>query len=148
MDLKQDAADSLLALEKMKVDDTVHEFPSFGGDWRIPLKPRDEGIPEEFSLDVWRGKIELTKTRLQNRVRQTIILARLDLSGPPHRNPDGEEVPGTHLHVYREGYGDKWAFPVSHEIFTNPVDPWQTLLDFMVYCNITETPNINRGLFS
>jgi hypothetical protein len=36
---------------------------------------------------------------------------RLDLDGPPHRNPDDEEIPWPHLHVYREGYGDKWASP-------------------------------------
>ncbi len=76
-----------------------------------------------------------------------IVLARLDFAGPPHRNPDGEEVGSTHLHLYREGYGDKWAYPVPAERFPNLRDPWLTLDDFMRYCRIVEPPRIRRGLF-
>ena len=53
-----------------------------------------------------------------------------------------------HLHVYREGYGDKWAVPVPADRFGNLADVWQTLSDFMGYCNITQPPRIQRGLFT
>lgn len=75
-----------------------------------------------------------------------MILARLDFGGAPHRNPDGEEIGSPHLHLYREGYGDKWAFPVPDHHFANPNDPWLALQDFMRFCNIVEPPVIRQGL--
>jgi hypothetical protein len=74
-------------------------------------------------------------------------LARLDFGGPPHRNPDGEEIACPHLHLYRQGYGDKWARPVPQDTFTNMDNLFMTLDDFMSFCNISEPPNIQRGLF-
>lgn len=53
-----------------------------------------------------------------------------------------------HLHLYREGYGDKWAVEVPDGILSNPADAWQVLHDFMRYCGVVEQPNIVRGLFS
>ncbi len=67
-------------------------------------------------LDISRARINLKRQKYQARVREAIILARLDLSGR-HRNPNGEEAGTPHLHLYREGYGDKWAFPVPDNIF-------------------------------
>jgi hypothetical protein len=72
---------------------------------------------------------------------------RLDLDGPPHRNPDGEEVPCPHLHVYREGYGDKWAATAPIEIYPNTGDLFAAFEAFMGHCNITEPPAIQKGLF-
>ncbi|NQU21722.1 MAG: hypothetical protein HQ567_10595 [Candidatus Nealsonbacteria bacterium] len=72
-------------------------------------------------------------------------MLRLDVDGPPHQNPDGEEMPSPHLHVYREGYGDKWAVPVPAE-FTDTSDLVCTLRDFMKYCNVQECPSIQRGV--
>ena len=76
------------------------------------------------------------------------ILARLDFGGATHRNPDGEEIGSPHLHLYREGFGDKWAFPVPSDSFADLEDPWRTLEDFMQFCNIIEPPVIRRGLFT
>ena len=66
----------------------------------------------------------------------------------PHRNPDDSEVGVPHLHLYREGYGDKWAFEVPEGVLNNPSDAWQVLVDFMAYCSIVQPPAITRGLFS
>lgn len=95
-------------------------------------------------LDIYRGKIELTKGTLQNRARQVFILAHLDYGGAPHRNPYGEEMPCPHLHIYREGYGDKWAIPVPDKKFQSIGNDWKTLQDFMKYCNIIEPPEMIR----
>jgi hypothetical protein len=99
-------------------------------------------------LDVTRGQIKLTKATFQNRVRAVIILIRLDLAGPPHRNPDGVEIPCPHLHIYREGYGDKWAIPAPLAIYSNTLDLFSTFETFMQECNITGPPRIQKGLFS
>ena len=77
-----------------------------------------------------------------------IILLRLDLDGPPHRNPDGEEIPCPHLHVYREGYGDKWAIPAPVNRYANTLDLFSTFEAFMQHCSITDRPQIQKGLFS
>ena len=85
---------------------------------------------------------------MQNRARQVVVLVRLDLGGAPHRNPDDEEILAPHLHMYREGYGDKWAISVPADRFTATPDLWVTLEDFMRFCNITQPPHIERGLFT
>jgi hypothetical protein len=145
INLTQSEADALIVMEKVKTDYQIWDYPGFGGRITIPLASRNKR--ENFLLDICRGKIDLLKGTYQNRALQMVILVRLDFGGQPHRNPDGKEISSPHLHVYREGYGDKWAVAVSKNNFQNIHDLWQTLQDFMRYCNIVEPPNIERGLF-
>lgn len=121
-------------------------FPDLGGAVSIPLVSADRR--EQFTLDLRRGRIDLTKGTFQNRARQVVVLVRLDFGGAPHRNPDGQEVGSPHLHLYREGYGDKWAYAVPPGDFTDLASLWHTLEDFMRFCNIVEPPTIRRGLFT
>lgn len=145
MHLTQVEADALLAMAKHRSDEERYAFPMGGQSLSIALRSADHR--EHFLLDLHRARINLAKVKFQNRARQVVVLARLDL-GAPHRNPDGVEVPAPHLHLYREGYGHKWAYPVPTEHFRNVGDLWQTLEDFMRYCNIVEPPIIERGLFA
>lgn len=145
VNLTQAEADTLIGMEKMRMDSQQHFFPNPGGSICVPLASSDRR--EEFLLDVSRGKINLSKVKYQNRSRKVVVLSRLDIEGAPHRNPDGEEIPTPHLHIYREGYGDKWAVPVSSQNFADPTDMFLTMEDFMDYCNITQPPFIERGLF-
>ncbi|MBI4667923.1 MAG: hypothetical protein HY747_01865 [Elusimicrobia bacterium] len=144
--LSQSEADALISMEKVRADDQSWNYPNLGGQISIPLVSKNKR--ENFILDVSRGKIDLLKGTYQNRAHQVVILVRLDFGGRPHRNPDEEEITSPHLHVYREGYGDKWAVPVPIDRFLDISNLWQTLQDFMRYCNITEPPNIERGLFT
>ena len=145
-DLTQAEADALLALEKHRVDTVQWNYPGLGGSTTIPLASADGREP--FLLDLRRARIVLTKGTYQTRCRQVVILARLDFGGALHRNPDGEEIGSPHLHLYREGFGDKWAFPVPEDRFADTRDSWRMLEDFMRFCNIVEPPDIQRGLFS
>lgn len=146
INLTQAEADALIAMPKHRVDDSDVEYPGLGG--KVTVQLTSENKREHFLLDVSRGRIELKKGTYQNRARQVIILVRLDFGGPTHRNPDDEEIQCPHLHIYREGYGDKWAVPVPTASFPNIVDAWATLSDFIRYCNITEPPRFSRGLFA
>jgi len=146
INLTQAEADALIAMEKHRVDDQPHDYPGMGGSITVPLVSVDKR--EDFLLDVSRGRIDLKKGTYQTRARHIVVLVRLDFGGQPHRNPDDVEVSSPHLHIYREGYGDKWAFPVPAAKFPNMGDLWQTLEDFMRYCNVTEPPFIRKGLFS
>ncbi len=145
INLTQDEADRLMAMEKRAVDQREWLFPAPGDGVAIPLISLDKR--ENFMLDVTRAQIKLTKATYQNRARAAIILMRLDLDGPPHLNPDGEEIPCPHLHIYREGYGDKWAIPAPAR-YTNTLDLFSTFEAFMQQCNITGPPKIQKGLFS
>ncbi len=57
--------------------------------------------------------------------------------------PDGEEVPCPHIHIFREGYDDKWAYPLEREISTDPGDLVQILIDYFEYNNISNRNEIN-----
>ena len=144
--LTQAAAEALIAMEKQPVDAQGWDYPDFGGRITIPLISVDRR--EQFLLDLRRSGLDLAKGTYQNRGRLVVVLVRLDFGGSPHRNPDGNRVESPHIHLYREGYGDKWAFPVPGERFQDLIDAWQTLEDFMAYCNIVERPYIRRGLFT
>ncbi len=135
INLTQGEANLLIAMEKHRVSDERWEYPDLGGSTCIPLISADRR--ENFSLDLYRGRIDLAKGSYQNRSRQVIILVRLDFGGQPHRNPDGEEIPSPHLHIFREGFGDKWAVLAPSDKFTHiDNNPWDTLNDFMLFCNI------------
>jgi hypothetical protein len=146
LNLTQAEADKLMAMEKRALDQREWLFP--GADDRIIVPLTSVDKRESFLLDVTRYRIKLTKATFQNRARVAIVLYRLDIDGALHRNPDGEEIPCPHLHVYREGYGAKWAIPAPLDKFPNPADLFLTLDAFMAHCNITDPPTIQKGLFS
>jgi hypothetical protein len=146
MNLTQSEADALIAMEKYRINEDQCDYPSLGGSISVPLRSQDKR--EEFFLDISRGKIDLKKTKYQNRARHVVVLVRVDLGGSPHRNPDDTEVATPHMHLYREGYGDKWAMLLPKESFLNVDDVWQVLQDFMKFCSIVEPPYIRRGLFT
>ncbi len=123
--ITQAEADKLMAMEKKAVDQQQWTFPGPGDRIFVPLTSIDKR--ENFLLDVTRSQIKLTKATFQNRARQAIVLYRLDIDGSPHRNPDGEEIPCPHLHVYREGYGDKWAIPAPNNKFPDTMNLFSTL---------------------
>ncbi|MCY3946985.1 MAG: hypothetical protein OXF44_11965 [Anaerolineaceae bacterium] len=144
INLTQAEADALLAMEKHTVDERPVSFPVRGQKSVCKLKSRDGR--EEFFLDLSRGRIDLRKIKLQNRARKVVRLARLDLSGGPHQNPDGEYVPTPHLHLYCEGYDDKWAKPLPEDIFPETNNELVILEDFLRFCNIRGTQVVQMNL--
>ena len=142
--IPQTEAERLLALHKQRVTDDQITYPDAGGFLEVPLISLDE--TEQFKLTIQPGKINFSKTSDQIREKTTnLILARLDIGGPPHRNPGDEIIDGPHIHFYREGHADKFAKPIDPDIFTDPTDPWTTLQEFMTFCNIIKKPIIVRG---
>jgi hypothetical protein len=90
----------------------------------------------------------------------SIILVRLDISGPPHKNPPdspapldylepfiGNEIECPHLHIYVENFDDKWAIPIPKNKFSEPEKLEKTLNDFFNYCNVVESPIIQGRIF-
>lgn len=146
INLTQVEADALIGMEKHRVNEDRSDFPMGGQSVVLPLQSVDRR--EQFLLDLSRGRIDLAKVKMQSRGRQVVVLVRLDLGGAPHRNPDDEEIPAPHLHVYREGFGDKWATPVPADRFRDTGDVWIAFEDFLRFCNVTVPPFVERGLFT
>jgi hypothetical protein len=133
-------------MEKHRVNENRSDFPMRGQSLTLPLLSVDKR--EQFLLDLSRARIDLQKVKMQNRGRQVVVLVRLDLGRAPHRNPDDEEIAGPHLHLYPEGFGDRWGVPLPVEPFRNPTDVWMTFEDFLRFCNITQPPYVERGLLT
>ncbi|PIU61358.1 MAG: hypothetical protein COS84_11405 [Armatimonadetes bacterium CG07_land_8_20_14_0_80_40_9] len=124
----------------------------------IPIISVDER--ESFLIDInRRGRIGLTRCTYQERYQGIIILVRLDIDGQPHTNPEvpsvpipylapynGQTIQCPHLHLYVEGFMDRWAMPIPSDRFPNIRDLYKTLEDFFRYCNIIEPPIIQRRL--
>ena len=65
INLSQEEADRLIAMEKCSVDQRDWLFPAPGERFTIPLTSLDKR--ESFVLDVTRAQIKLTKATYQNR---------------------------------------------------------------------------------
>jgi len=141
--LTQAEADGLIAMRKTFVDRVTIKLPP-GVDETHELVG-DDGR-EHFLLDLWRGTIRVSKLKFQNRARKVIVLVRLDIDGAPHTNPDGQRIGGTHLHVYREGFEDRWAAPLDPGQFTDPSNFRQVLDDFCCFCNIEDVSQFQEAL--
>ena len=156
--LTQSEADALIAMPKKRANDESHDFPGGGETLTVPIISEDGR--ESFSLDVYKGRIRLTKCTFLERHRKTVILIRLDIDGRPHTNPEvtsvpiayldpynGQTIQCPHLHRYVEGFENQWAIPVPANRFPRTDDLHTTLDDFFCYCSITDPPIIQRGLF-
>jgi len=141
--LSQVEADALIAMDKRFRSPAAVVLGPGTDDTRELLGSDDR---ELFLLDLWRGTLRLSKIKLQTRARKVVVLVRLDVDGAPHTNPDGNKIGGTHLHVYREGFDDKWAYPVNPAEFGNLGDMAATFSDFCRRSHILDPPPFQGGL--
>ncbi len=143
--LQQAEAEALLAMHKRFVDfEAITISP--GLDKTYELIGTGENEKEKFQLDLWRGTIRISKVKYQTRGRKTFVLARLELNGSPHTNPDGTRLDGNHLHIYSEGYEDKWAVPIDASLFRDISSMVTALEDFCRFCNVDALPVIRETL--
>lgn len=134
-ELSQIKADAYLAARKIKATASdCHLSSVIPKPASVPLiAPDIAGVA--FSLDVTQKRIVL-KLKCQLRcTTEAVVLARLDFASP-HRNPDGTAVGVPHFHIYRDGYGDKFAYEVPPGMLKRPNDPLHVLLDFLATYNI------------
>lgn len=127
-------------LNKEFVDNNI-QLPKNGECVTIALT--DSSKIKFFDLDLdRRGKIEL-KNKLQNRYNKSIVLVRLEINSQPHMNPDGRRVGRNHIHVYKEGFGDRWAYELDkYPQFIQCKYFDEYFREFCKYCNIKIQPNI------
>ena len=106
-DISDSEALHLVKMAKWSVWAKAMPFPDIGGKLQIPVEAERE--KESFFVNINRGRTSSLKVTYQTRARTVIPLARLDV-GASHQNPDGMHIGSPHLHIYREGFADKWAY--------------------------------------
>lgn len=146
VNLSQTEAQALLKMEKF-CDEVikVYHYPDSEGRERLNIPHVSKDRMEKFILDFNGSISNHGKYSCQIRGRQNVVLAHLDVGGPPHRNPDKEIIGIPHLHFYREGSGTTWAVVVSKKEFSNLDFRYQTFFDFMDFCNVVRRPTIQIG---
>lgn len=142
--LTQAEADALIVMPKRFVNPCAISLPP-GLDETHELIGDDQR--ERFLLDLWRGTMRLSKYKMQARGRIIVVLVRLDINGAPHTNPDGQLLDGTHLHIYQEGFDDKWAYPIDPEQFHDLDNAGFAFEDFCRFCHIGGIPPYQEVLF-
>ncbi|MFH0856986.1 MAG: hypothetical protein V1860_03755 [bacterium] len=101
---------------------------------------------DTFILDYYVGRIQLIKFTYNKRYRASIILVRFDSHGL-HTNPDNKQFDGPHVHIYKEGFDDKFAFPVSEiGVDENAIGKEEVLKTFLNYCNVKDCSKISLSL--
>ncbi len=133
------------------------------------LIPKTLGYDNQnFMLDISKVSISITKTTTQKRVRNSVILVRLDTdayhSNPPFSNEILSFVSETniislikkyseyrfkkesHLHIYVQNFGEKWAFPLSEFGMSEGLSMVDNIIEFCTKFNI-DIPRIRGGLF-
>jgi hypothetical protein len=148
--ISQAEADALLALPKIFKSDEPLEFAmTTPMDHERVLLSNDRR--EEFILTIERGNRKRARLKYQTRARKIVVLARLDLDGPAHRNPPdsphrpNERLLCPHLHLYREGFENRVAYlisDVSDFKVTNASNGLSWLEDFLKFCHIDDVPAI------
>lgn len=101
---------------------------------------------EVFLLDFYRGSFELSKYTINKRYRQTVIMLRYDNDGR-HTNPDGVFFEGAHVHLYREGFNDKFAFPISKMNVSSTDTIEEIFKKILHFCNIKQMLTIEVSMF-
>ena len=94
-----------------------------------------------FKLDLGKNKIELKVLNCNTRANDCFVLARLDVNDREHKNPDGTKVGETHLHIYKEGFNDRFAYDPKEHGFSNFDNVSALILQFADFCKI------NRNCF-
>lgn len=136
----------LLSLEKELIDIGELDFSA----WRRWVRELKSITTKDiFLVDYNRLNIEIKKITLQNRYRQSTVLIRYD-HWWTHRNPDGTDwklLEWPHVHIYKEWFDDKWAFPLSILDLT-----WEEVIEdilekILEYINVKNIPTIKRSFF-
>lgn len=116
--MQQPEIDNLInSLKRLLLDTTLINIPDFNNKELIEAKSHSDF----FYIDLNKQGRRLKRYTLQLRAKRKkeLPLLRLDLVGPDHPNPPGnfpfagEKIPCPHIHIAKEGYGDKIAYPLN-----------------------------------
>ncbi len=99
---------------------------------------------DTFYLNINETAIEFGKYFVNNRYFSTPLVRLCMDKDAVHENPDGQKIQGCHIHIYREGYGDKFASELRLANITGTTTI-QVIGQFLVFCNIDRIQIQNQG---
>lgn len=129
-ELTQKEVDDLISIRERSLAEVPVIFSVFG---RVKVALCDMSVNIDFQLGMRRTRPNVKKGTNQTRLRQTIVLLGLDYRGALHWNPDGEETPCPHIHIYQSRCKGKWALPISNRGFKNSSDFGKHLYDLWLF---------------
>lgn len=144
IDLTAEEADKLIKLLK------IAEENGLKVDWKFVAGQNKYAIdflaiPSNIESDI-KFKIKANK---RNKISfalllngTNIALVRIDKNF--HTNPDGTKLTDTHIHIYKEGFEDKWAYPLDDFDLS---DPNTSFLNFLDRINFEKTTIDFKGSF-
>lgn len=143
--MSQGQADFLAKVAKqLQTGSICVPLPGSQNVWRAESADGQHG----FFLHMRRSGKVASQVTTQERYETNEILPRLDTDGRTHTNPDDTVVPTPHLHVYMEGFDDKWAFPLPEDLDVSSSDAATILVLFLKYCGIGPIPPFQTGVIS
>lgn len=153
MVILQNELDNLInSLKRILSDDNLINIPDINKKEQLQSKSQSEF----FIIDLNRQGTKVKRFTLQLRAQRfkDLPLLRLDLVGPSHSNPPGdflysdEIIPCPHIHIAKEGFGDRIAYPLNNETadlyLTNEQleDFVQVTKTFLQKCNIINVEDL------
>lgn len=155
--ISQVEADRLISMDKTMTNGSGFVLPSPGQ--FLELKATSLDSREQFIFSVQRGRLRLEKYSQQERYAEIVVLVRLcvkykEHTNPPHFLPSdaslnqyvGKNIGDTHLHVYFEEVGDRFAIPVPTGDFHDLSNLTVTTVDFLKYCHVINIGSVQSGL--
>jgi hypothetical protein len=159
MDLQDEEIAALISMPKFSTEgNAIFDAPTPGRKLEIKLASRIDRS-KKFTLSIAEGahssvitlKIcPARKTTMQTRCL-TYPLVRVDIDEKAiHSNPDGTIIKGSHVHIARAGYGDRFAYPFDSseaKMVAGEVPEVQYVFEsFKGYCHIESRLGINWTL--
>lgn len=151
MELSQQEANTLIAIEKYLTTPSKGKIPPLGKKQSFPIHDKNK---EKYKTIMYRGNRNSKKVSYTLLYQGRIVLIRVDLNyNSPHQTTvDGELMPANtpHIHFYDEEHYDKIAHPLPSK-FSHTDDIVQTLYDFLSYSNVINLNDlriyVQGGLF-
>lgn len=117
--MKADLIDDFInCLKMLNHENAIINLPLLGEYKNL----RANSSHHSFIIDInRRGRKGYLTLQLRNLNHQDKPIIRLDISGPSHKNPEGDfegagqVVPCPHMHIAKEGYSDSIAYPLDHQ---------------------------------
>ena len=147
MVLKQEEADTLRMIEKYLIHPQLVKLPPAQGTTIYDIcYMKDNKRYDNMNLSTYRGRKNPNKVSYRILYDKCTMLVRIDTQDATHHiNPDGkiEILPyQPHIHIYREGYGDKYAYLLP-EAFSQTDDIVTLFMEFLSYSRVINADKIS-----